>query len=463
MNEFMLEDFLKLTPAAVRYVRRHVDPVSLRKLLQATPEAMQEHIDASMTAAAWQKLSSEVAASAKAGETEIDGVGNALCWMAIFLERAGEVFSIEPADDDGVCPPSSGVMEGIYTWEAGGVPDPEAERAFYEESADEGDGIAALCLGDIHFLVEDFPANTVEAKRRYTLATSDERSRQRAWFKLSLLHLSDGEQFDLSRALVCHAMAELPEYSSLTPDWSGRAALFELSAKDIRRAIEIAGEMDDPALMAALDALLAPLLVDTAEEIDEDAEAEIMKANIQRMIDEGTVPGADSNDGQEQTVASIAAQPPPLSSRVTLADSSSFQIYHVDEAVLLINKSNGGEWQIADHHGDPTCAVIAADGTWFAVGGEGVTLFDFDRGGQDYFRRRGVSESELEPEFRQSGKEYWGVHDMRLEADGGCRFLFDPWSDYASVWRLNIAASAFTKLRDGPSLKDEPWREGVDF
>ena len=139
----------------------------------------------------------------------------------------------------------------------------------------------------------------------------------------------------------------------------------------------------------------------------------------------------------------------------TLAESLSYRIDHAFEAVFVVDKRHGTEQQIADHYGDPSCAVIAADETWFAVGGEGVTLFDFERGAQEFFRPGSPPNEDV--------KTPWFVHAMRRDGDHGCRILFSPWDDYASVWRLRVPDCRLAKLRDGPSLKDEPYREDVDF
>ena len=58
--------------------------------------------------------------------------------------------------------------------------------------------------------------------------------------------------------------------------------------------------------------------------------------------------------------------------RRTLAESPHFVVTHEFELAYATEKATGREIFLGDHYGDPTCAVIAPDESWFAVGGEGV-------------------------------------------------------------------------------------------
>jgi hypothetical protein len=60
-------------------------------------------------------------------------------------------------------------------------------------------------------------------------------------------------------------------------------------------------------------------------------------------------------------------------------------------------------------------------------------------------------------------QSYVAVHSMRLENEGNVRILIDPWSHLASTWLLNIADLKLTKLRDGPSLVEQPYQENIEF
>jgi hypothetical protein len=39
----------------------------------------------------------------------------------------------------------------------------------------------------------------------------------------------------------------------------------------------------------------------------------------------------------------------------------------------------------------------------------------------------------------------------------------DPWSEYASVWTLDVLTGELNQEREGPSLAGQPFREEVDF
>ena len=141
--------------------------------------------------------------------------------------------------------------------------------------------------------------------------------------------------------------------------------------------------------------------------------------------------------------------------RRTLAKSASFKIVNDYESAVLVDTKHGTELDLKEHYGDPSCALISIDETYFVVGGEGITLFAFERGEQEYFRPGKPPHADM--------KEPWSVHAIRAEPDNSCRILFDPWSNYASVWRLSFTDGQVEKLQDGPLLKDEPYREDIDF
>lgn len=101
---------------------------------------------------------------------------------------------------------------------------------------------------------------------------------------------------------------------------------------------------------------------------------------------------------------------------------------------------------MADHAGDPSCGLIAPDESWFAAGGEGVTLFTFSKGTAVYLRDEG-----------------YAIFAMRLDQGGKIRILVDPWSDEASVWQLDPLTGALLKLRDGPDLSDGAFRGHIAY
>jgi hypothetical protein len=68
--------------------------------------------------------------------------------------------------------------------------------------------------------------------------------------------------------------------------------------------------------------------------------------------------------------------------RRILAESANFIITHEFESAFATEKRTGREIALGSHYGDPTCAAIALDESWFAVGGEGVT--GVDRRGREF-------------------------------------------------------------------------------
>lgn len=138
-----------------------------------------------------------------------------------------------------------------------------------------------------------------------------------------------------------------------------------------------------------------------------------------------------------------------------LAQSESYTLGHVYEAVVLIDKRKGTHTFIADHFGDPCCGVIGPNEDWFAAAGDGVTLHRIGESDVNFFRAgcRPFSESQ----------NCRSVHHMRAEGADGVRILLDPWSTFASVWTLRCTDLEIRKVQDGPSLTEQLYRDDVDY
>jgi hypothetical protein len=126
--------------------------------------------------------------------------------------------------------------------------------------------------------------------------------------------------------------------------------------------------------------------------------------------------------------------------------SKNYVLTHEYETVFIYCRVTEKSTVVGDHHGDPTCGVIAPDESWFATGGEGVLV---------YLPRTGVNTYLRDPVVHVSA--------MRLEGNDSVRFLVEPWSANASVWRLNPTSGDLSKLSDGPDLRDEPYQENVQY
>jgi hypothetical protein len=129
-----------------------------------------------------------------------------------------------------------------------------------------------------------------------------------------------------------------------------------------------------------------------------------------------------------------------------IAESKNYLLEHEYETVFAHCRATGRRTVIGYHHADPTCGVIAPDESWFVTGGEGVSVFVLSGGGNTYLR---------DPVFHVSA--------MKLDGNDNVRFLVDPWSANASVWRLNPSTGDILKLRDGPDLRNEPYQENVRY
>ena len=137
----------------------------------------------------------------------------------------------------------------------------------------------------------------------------------------------------------------------------------------------------------------------------------------------------------------------------TLAESRNYRLVHEFEKVFLVRKSTGNRTPLADHYGDPLVGLIDEYEQWIITGGEGLVYFDFIRGIQEFFRKG----------CRPDPEQTYFVHSMRPEGEGQVRILIDPWSGFASTWVLHVKTLALRKLRDGPSLTDEPYQDEVEY
>jgi len=134
-----------------------------------------------------------------------------------------------------------------------------------------------------------------------------------------------------------------------------------------------------------------------------------------------------------------------LNYRHTLAESPRFILAGEHEEAVVIERATGRRTVAGDHYGDPQCGVIAPDESWFVTGGEGLVVFTFDAGVQIY--RPGP----------------FDVHAMRLETPDSVRVLVDPWSAQNAVWIFWPRTGELRKLHDGPDLRDQPYRQTIEF
>lgn len=158
----------------------------------------------------------------------------------------------------------------------------------------------------------------------------------------------------------------------------------------------------------------------------------------------------------------------------TLAESENYILSHEFENCELVHKHSKNVVHVGDHFGDPTCGLIAPDETWCITGGEGLIVWLPQGKSWTGLRSRDTGSETGELQITNPQDAAWlatfgveshrSVHDMKLESATSVRILLDPWSDYASVWLLDIVSKALTKLKDGPNLQDQAWTDAkIDF
>jgi hypothetical protein len=143
--------------------------------------------------------------------------------------------------------------------------------------------------------------------------------------------------------------------------------------------------------------------------------------------------------------------------RRVLAESEHFVLVHEYESAAIVERSTREQRDAGDHYGDPTCGLIAPDESWFATGGEGIVVVTTS-GLREYLRRGHFPES-----VNVRAPEYFSISSMRAVDSETIRILVSPWSAFASVWILKPVTGELTKLRDGPDLRDQPYRKEVEF
>ncbi|PXV62665.1 hypothetical protein CLV62_11854 [Dysgonomonas alginatilytica] len=120
-----------------------------------------------------------------------------------------------------------------------------------------------------------------------------------------------------------------------------------------------------------------------------------------------------------------------------------FEIGNVYEDAYLINNETKENIHIGWFYGEPTCAFINADNSWCVVGGDvlilikNFKLIDID-GIKDVFAVKSIDESNIQ-------------------------ILTDPWSEYSSIWQLNVESLACIKVQNFTKYKGEKYTNDVDW
>jgi hypothetical protein len=147
----------------------------------------------------------------------------------------------------------------------------------------------------------------------------------------------------------------------------------------------------------------------------------------------------------------VEAAPPVVH---PLAESDRYLLGHIRESVLLVDKVAGTKAVIGHHTDDPQAGLITPDEQWAISGGEGVLCQRRD-GEQRVFFRPGHP-PDAQPLDAGAPPAIF-VHDLRLDNHGKVRVLLRPWAPYASVWQIDPASGAASKVRDGPFQRRYWW------
>jgi hypothetical protein len=132
-----------------------------------------------------------------------------------------------------------------------------------------------------------------------------------------------------------------------------------------------------------------------------------------------------------------------------------YTVQHFSEDTYLVWKEGAsdlevGRIELADHYGDPTCAVINSLNGWCATGGEGLAVSSFKGGfpsGSKPINPQDVTQREL---WRRSNPPpigpYWAIEGMWLYEDDLIRVVVDPISDHAGLYEVNVRTLEWRKL-----------------
>lgn len=128
-----------------------------------------------------------------------------------------------------------------------------------------------------------------------------------------------------------------------------------------------------------------------------------------------------------------------------LFETKNYILFSDYEISILQYKLNNNVIELEGHYGDPSCGLIDLNENWFAVGGEGVSIFLIKQKKEIRF---------LEKLF---------IHSLKQIDGKSLRILIDPWSENHGVWELNIDTFDLSKKSDQPDLRNKPYQDLIFF
>ena len=98
-----------------------------------------------------------------------------------------------------------------------------------------------------------------------------------------------------------------------------------------------------------------------------------------------------------------------------------------------------------EFYGDSSCGLIGQRGEWAFVGGFKVSIWAHNK-------LVDIHDKEILP-----------VHSARQKQKYTVEILVDPWSEFPSVWELNILTMKKEKIRDFNEYRNKPYSEIVNW
>ena len=136
----------------------------------------------------------------------------------------------------------------------------------------------------------------------------------------------------------------------------------------------------------------------------------------------------------------------PDNPRRRLATAGNHEVWHAFERAYL--SWPGGELFIADHYGDPTCAVIDVAGGWCMTGGEGLVLCRFDAG-LPVGSAQTVPRMQVRELWRRSNPPpsdaCWFVSSLAPAAAGKVHVATDAAAEYRGFYEVDVATMAWRR------------------
>jgi len=133
----------------------------------------------------------------------------------------------------------------------------------------------------------------------------------------------------------------------------------------------------------------------------------------------------------------------PAGNMTILYETTKLILESKDEIACLKEKATGMVLFEDCFYGNPECGLIDEFNNWALVAGEHLTVWTPQK--IHKFQKRGLA---------------W-IHAARMKNSEIIELLIDPWSEFASIWELNIINFKIHKKRDFNEYKSREYTENV--